>query len=175
MRNALLLILGFWPIRKLLSLPIALSHCFGRLLSLCHCAIYVPSPHRKNVHLHWTAEVKYAEKIEWGQRTIVGPGCTLGALGGIIFGDDVHLSKDVVLETAGLQLDSRPPVTHIGKSIRLGNRVWIGAGAIILGGVEIGDDAVIGAGAVVSRNVPKNTILVGAATRQFPRDQQPMK
>ena len=53
--------------------------------------------------------------------------------------------------------------THnsVTKPIRIGNHVWIGAGATILKGVEIGDGAIIGAGSVVSKNVPANSIAAG--------------
>src|SRR5689334_20634016 len=103
-RSAFILILSFWPLRMLLRLCFGLASALGRLRSLCYCAAIVPAPHRRNVRLHWTVEVKYPEKIEWGNGLVVGPGCTLGGYGGISFGNQVHLSKDVTIETAGLDL-----------------------------------------------------------------------
>jgi maltose O-acetyltransferase len=51
------------------------------------------------------------------------------------------------------------------KPIHIGSNVWIGSGAIILGGVTIGDHAVIGAGAVVTKDVPARTVAVGNPAR----------
>ena len=51
------------------------------------------------------------------------------------------------------------------KPIRIGSNVWIGGGAIILPGVNIGDDAIVGAGAVVTKDVPKGATVVGNPAR----------
>ena len=56
------------------------------------------------------------------------------------------------------ETESRPPV--------IGNDVWIGARAIILPGVTVGDGAVIGAGAVVAKDIPANTVVAGNPARQ---------
>jgi acetyltransferase-like isoleucine patch superfamily enzyme len=53
--------------------------------------------------------------------------------------------------------------TIINKPIKIGNRVWIGSGAIILPGVTIGDGAIVGAGSVVTKDVPPDTIVTGYA------------
>ena len=52
-----------------------------------------------------------------------------------------------------------------GRPIRIGRNVWIGGGAIILPGVTIGDDALIGAGSVVTRDVPAGATVVGNPAR----------
>lgn len=173
MRKAVLFVLAFPPVRLLLRLGGAVAGAFGRLRSLCWCAVNVPQPHRRTVRLHWSVEVKYPDRIDWGDNLTIGPECTLGAFGGISFGRDVRLSKGVVLETAGLNTAARPPLDHVGKKISIGNRVWIGAGAVVLGGVEIGDDALVGAGCVVVKNVPPATVVVGAPARTFPREPGP--
>ncbi len=55
------------------------------------------------------------------------------------------------------------------KPVKIGRRVWIGYGAIILKGVTIGDNAVIGAGSVVTRDVPANTLAAGSPARVIRR------
>ena len=54
---------------------------------------------------------------------------------------------------------------EFGRPVNIGRNVWVGGGAIILPGVEIGDDAVIGAGSVVTKNVPAKTIVRGNPAR----------
>jgi maltose O-acetyltransferase len=89
----------------------------------------------------------------------------LGASAPIVLGDHVRLSKGVVIETAGLDFRAAPPYCHRAKPITIGHGVWLGAGAIVLGGVSIGDHAVIGAGTVVTRDVPQRAVVVGAGTQ----------
>ena len=50
---------------------------------------------------------------------------------------------------------------EVKKSIKIGERCWIGANAVILPGVEIGDNVIVGAGAVVTKSFPSNSILIG--------------
>ena len=51
------------------------------------------------------------------------------------------------------------------KPVKIGNKVWVGAHATILAGVTIGDNAVVAAGAVVTKNVPPNTVVAGVPAR----------
>ncbi|RYD91266.1 MAG: sugar O-acetyltransferase, partial [Sphingobacteriales bacterium] len=55
--------------------------------------------------------------------------------------------------------------TELGRPVTIGNRVWIGAGVIICPGVNIGDDAVIGAGSVVTRDIPAGVFAAGNPCR----------
>lgn len=155
------------PIRATTRLVLWLLSALGQLASRARLAALAPRAPRDCV-LHWSAEVKYAPRIGWGRRVIVGPGCTLGAAGGITFGDHVRLSKGAVIETAGLDFSQPPPYRHTVKPIVLEEGVWVGARAMILGGVKIGRQAVIGAGAVVTRDVPAFTIVTGQPVRTKP-------
>ena len=111
--------------------------------------------------LHGNTEIKYPENINIGDKVIIGPGCTLGAKSEITLGDFVRISKDVLIETAGLDLQGDLPYKHISKPIVIGKGVWLGARSIVLGGVTIGENAVIGAGAVITKDVSANSIVVG--------------
>ncbi len=81
----------------------------------------------------------------------------------IYIGDSVMLGPNVVLATAGHPVDPdlRRKVYQFNQPIRLGNNVWLGAGVIVLPGVTIGDNSVIGAGSVVTRDIPPGVVAVG--------------
>lgn len=133
-------------------------------------------PGNDDLTLNWSVEVKYAERIVLGRRVIVGPGSTLGAGASIHLGDHVRISKDVVIETAGLDFSVPPPYPHVAKPIVIGAGAWIGTRAIILGGVTIGEGAIIGAGAVVTKDVPAHAIVTGAPSmirRRRERGERP--
>ena len=83
---------------------------------------------------------------------------------GISIGDGVVLSARCMLLDAGLDTrtsGSRKDFEHVAAPITIGNGVWIGAGAIILPGVTIGEHSVVGAGSVVRKDVPERAIVAG--------------
>lgn len=113
-------------------------------------------------YCHHSVEIKYGDNIVIGKNTRIGPGSTLGAMETIYIGSNVVISKDVFIETAGLDFKNHSiPYNHKAKKIIINDNVWIGARAIILGGVEIGENSIIGAGTVISKSIPKNSIVVG--------------
>lgn len=141
------------------------SFIFERLLSSIRFRALIKKSGTKS-YCHYTVEIKYGENITIGNSTRIGPKSTLGALGSIEIGSNVVVSKQVIIETAGLDFKSKSvPYKHVGKKIIIEDNVWIGAGAIILGGVHLGKNALIGAGTVVSKDVPADHILVGQQPR----------
>lgn len=87
--------------------------------------------------------------------------------GQVFIGDDVLFAPKVQLYTAFHPTDPvfRAQLLEITRPIRIGNRVWIGGGAIVLPGVTIGDNAIIGAGSVVTKDVGSNVIAAGNPCR----------
>lgn len=90
----------------------------------------------------------------------------------IEIGDGVVLSARVMLIDSGLNLDNFanqefPP--HFASFVKIEDGAWIGAGAIILPGVTIGKKSVVGAGSVVTRDVPDFAIVAGNPARQIGR------
>lgn len=105
-----------------------------------------------------------------GTNVFINQGCHFMDLGGITIGDDVMIGPKVNLVSAGHPTDPAQRRSGIVKEpIVIGNNVWIGAAATILPGVNIGDNAVIAAGAVVSRDVPANTVAAGVPARVLKR------
>jgi acetyltransferase-like isoleucine patch superfamily enzyme len=95
----------------------------------------------------------------------VNSGALIDGRGGISIGNDVLIGPYVVInssEHAHKQLDvPMTSVDHVMAPVRIGDDVWIGAHAVITGGVEIGSGSVIAAGAVVTRDVPAYAIVGG--------------
>lgn len=83
-------------------------------------------------------------------------------LGGIDIADDVMIGPKVSIITSGHPIDpSQRRSSVIGKPVVIEKDVWIAAGAIILGGLTVGENSVIAAGAVVTRNVSQNSLVAG--------------
>ena len=85
----------------------------------------------------------------------------------IYIGDNVMIAPNVVIATGTHPIcpKLREKGYQYNLSVHIGNRVWIGAGTIILPGVTIGDDSVIGAGSVVTKNIPSGVVAVGNPCR----------
>lgn len=95
--------------------------------------------------------------------------------GSITIGDDVIVGPNVVIRASNHRFaDIERPIRqqgHVAQTVRVGSDVWIGANAVILPGVVIGNHAVVAAGAVVSRDVPEYAIVAGVPA-QVMRDRR---
>lgn len=109
----------------------------------------------------------YGGYIEVGENFYANFNCTMLDAGGIKIGSNVLLAPNVGLYTVGHPLDAdlRNRAYEDAKPIVLGDNVWIGAQSIILGGVTIGDNAVIAAGSLVTKDIPADTLAMGAPCR----------
>ncbi|MDO8651868.1 MAG: acyltransferase [Undibacterium sp.] len=115
---------------------------------------------------HWAADLKYPENISLGERVVIGVNASLGAHSKITIADFVHISRDVHLETAGLDFDEKfPPYSHQSRPIFIDKGAWIGSRSTVLGGVHIGEYAIIAAGSVVTKDVPAYAIVGGVPAR----------
>lgn len=87
--------------------------------------------------------------------------------GEIIIGDSVMIGPNVTIATACHPASPalRKRGLQYNLPVKIGNNVWIGAGAIVLPGVTVGDNSIIGAGSVVTRDVPANVVAVGNPCR----------
>ena len=100
--------------------------------------------------------------LRFGRNVFVNHGCTAMDLGGIDIEDDVMIGPNVHLISAGHPLDPATRRSQITTApIRIGRGVWIAAGAMVLQGVTVGEDAVVAAGAVVTKDVPPRTLVAG--------------
>lgn len=85
----------------------------------------------------------------------------------IYVGDYTMLGPNVVLATAGHPIlpELREKVYQYNMPVRIGKNCWLGAGVLVLPGVTIGDNTVIGAGSVVTKDIPANVVAVGNPCR----------
>ena len=81
----------------------------------------------------------------------------------VYIGEHVMIAPNVTITPTGHPIDTdlRRPGTQFSIPVRIGNNVWIGSNAVILPGVTIGDNSVIGAGSVVTSDIPENVVAVG--------------
>jgi len=105
--------------------------------------------------------INYGKHITIGKNVFINFDCTFLALGGITIEDDVLIGPKVSLITENHPLNPKERKGLTGKPILIKKNAWIGANATILPGVTIGENAVVAAGAVVSKDVPDNTIVGG--------------
>lgn len=105
--------------------------------------------------------INYGKHITIGKNVFINFDCTFLALGGITIEDDVLIGPKVSLITENHPLNPLERKGLICKPILIKKNAWIGANATILPGVTIGENAVVAAGAVVSKDVPDNTIFGG--------------
>jgi acetyltransferase-like isoleucine patch superfamily enzyme len=106
------------------------------------------------------------ENIRVGRNVFINQNCTMYDLGGIDIGDDVMIGPNVSLITSSHPVEpSQRRACVIARPIVIGKNVWIAAGATIIGGVTVGENSVVAAGAVVTRDVPPNTLVGGNPAR----------
>lgn len=101
--------------------------------------------------------------VHIGKNVVIMPGCLMMSAGGIIIDDGALIASNVQLLSNNHDLYDRNIITC--KLVHIGRNAWIGAGATILPGVTVGDNAVVGAASVVTRDVPANTIVAGNPAR----------
>lgn len=109
----------------------------------------------------------YGYNILLGDGVFLNFNCVILDVVEVTIGDLTQIGPGVQLLTADHPRDAeaRRSGLEFGRPIRIGKNVWIGAGALIMPGVNIGDDVLIGAGAVVTRDVPAGVTVVGNPAR----------
>ncbi|MEI8287855.1 MAG: acyltransferase [Verrucomicrobiota bacterium] len=106
-------------------------------------------------------------KVHLGERNVINFGCLLdGRKFQIRTGQDVSIGPEATILTLGHDPQS-PDFADRGGDVVIGNRVWIGYGALIMPGIKIGDGAVVGANSVVTRDVEPFAIVAGNPARKL--------
>lgn len=107
----------------------------------------------------------FGKNITVGKNVFINACCHFQDHGGVSLGDGCQIGHNVVFATLNHGLAPEDRQTTYPAPITLGKNVWVGSNSTILQGVTIGDNAVVAAGAVVTKDVPENTIVGGVPAR----------
>lgn len=113
------------------------------------------------VNVFTPLHINYGKHTKIGKNVFINFDCVFLDLGGITIEDDVFIAPKVSLLSEGHPTSREERHSLIAKPIHIKRNAWIGANATILPGVTIGENAVVAAGAIVSKDVPDNTIVGG--------------
>ncbi len=103
------------------------------------------------------------EHIELGSHVGIGAFVNIWGQGGITIGDRTLIASNTVITTLthDYELKDLRNAPAVARKVVIGSDVWIGASAVIMPGITIGNGAIVGAGSVVTKDVPENAIVVG--------------
>lgn len=107
----------------------------------------------------------FGKSIRLGERVFLNAGCRFQDQGGLEIGDDCLIGHNTVIATLNHDLSPRRRGDLHPSPVVIGRNVWIGANVTILPGVTIGEDAVIAAASVVTKDVPARALVVGSPAR----------
>lgn len=113
-------------------------------------------------HANWGGK-----HVHFGKNVYANFGLTMVDDTHIYVGDATMFGPNVVVATAGHPIlpELREEAYQYNSSVRIGRNCWLGAGVLVLPGVTIGDNTVIGAGSVVTKDIPANVVAVGNPCR----------
>ncbi|MBA2532057.1 MAG: sugar O-acetyltransferase [Nocardioidaceae bacterium] len=120
-----------------------------------------------NVDVRPPVYVDYGSNVRLGSGTFLNYGCSLADVAPIVLGEQVQVGPYVQLLTPVHPLDAtaRRERWETAEPITIGDNVWLGGGVIVCPGVSIGPDTVVGAGAVVTKDLPGGVLAVGNPAR----------
>lgn len=109
----------------------------------------------------------YGFHIEAGKNFFANYNCTILDVAKVTIGDNCLFGPNVAIYTAGhpVHPDTRRTQYEYGIAVTIGNDVWLGGNTVVCPGVHIGNGVVIGAGSVVTRDIPDNTVAAGNPCR----------
>lgn len=118
---------------------------------------------RENFLIEQSFQCDYGYNIEIGENFYSNHNLVILDPAKVIFGDNVFIGPNCGFYTAEHPLDAetRNKGLETAKPIKVGNNVWFGGNVVVLPGVTIGDNTVIGAGSVVTKNIPSNVVAAG--------------
>lgn len=158
-----------------------LKHCIASLQAfiLDNIVMYIPLHNFRNfcfringskigsgTRIQIGCRIRKYKNLQIGKNCLVLRNTFLDGLGGLIIGDDVSISFGVMIISGGHDVQ-HPYFEAEHRPIVIRDHVWIGAGAIVLKGVTIGEGAVVSAGAVVAHDVKPYTIVGGVPAKEI--------
>jgi maltose O-acetyltransferase len=121
----------------------------------------------EGVHIRPPFRLEYGTRVSIGARTFFNYDCLMLDVAPVTIGAACQVATRVQLITATHPIDPAPRRSgwESAKPIVIGDNVWLGAGVIVCPGVTIGSDTVVGAGAVVTRDLPAGVVAMGVPAR----------
>jgi maltose O-acetyltransferase len=109
----------------------------------------------------------YGYNLRFGRNIYANHNLVILDVAPVDIGDNVLIGPNVVISAAGHPIDPQVRASgfEFAKPVRIGANVWIGAGVVLLPGVIVGDNATVGAGSVVTKAIPANTVAAGNPCR----------
>lgn len=105
------------------------------------------------------------KNIHVGENVFINTGCTMQDQGGVYIGDGALIGHHAMIATLNHDFNPSKRGSLHPAPVHIGKRAWLGANVTVLPGVTIGDGAIVAAGAVVTKDVPANTIAAGVPAR----------
>lgn len=122
---------------------------------------------QKGTYIDAPFSCDYGYNITSGINFYANFGCVILDVNKVTIGNNVLFGPNVHIYTAGHPVDpvERATLKEFGKAITIGNNVWVGGMTVLCPGVSIGDNTVIGAGSVVTKDIPANVVAAGNPCR----------
>ena len=145
-------------------------HFFGKRIRCFFTQVILRINSKCRFPVHFTSQILHPENIKMGRKVwqsfLLSGGCYIQANNGIVIGDNTIFASGVKIISANHDVSNLDK--HIlERSIKIGANCWIGSGAIILPGVEIGNDSIVGAGAVVTKSFPSESMIIGNPAKLY--------
>ena len=112
---------------------------------------------------------EFGKNTKIGKNVFINSCCRFQDNGGIEIGDKTMIGPNVTITTLNHDINSETRINATPKPVKIGKNVWIGADCTILPGVTIEENSVIGAGSVVTKNVPNNVVVAGNPAKVIKR------
>lgn len=109
----------------------------------------------------------FGKNIHFGKNVFLNTGCSFQDRGGITIGDGSFLGMNVTIATLNHGFSKETRNTTYPSPVVIGKNVWIGSNVTIIPGVTIGDNSVIAAGSVVTKDVPENVVVAGVPAKKI--------
>ena len=121
----------------------------------------------EDLHIEYPFYCDYGTQIHTGKKVFINFNCTILDCAQVEIGDNVLIGPNVQIYTGTHPLSAQKRLEGLESAhkIHIGNNVWLGGGCIILPGVWIGNNAVVAAGAVVTRDVAPGTVVAGSPAK----------
>jgi len=99
-----------------------------------------------------------------GNNTTINEGVHINCRSKVNIGNDVHISTNVQIHSGRLEIDKNKRI-HTQAKIKIGDNVWLAANVIVLAGVEIGENTIVAAGSIVTKDIPANSLAMGVPAK----------